>query len=166
MTPRPKAKGPALVASSKPVAKGGDMVKAKKTNEKAAGAGSKFVTGPFLHLPPKTCQSCEQSTHDIDRDCDPTDPKCVVWTKTKTNKNGETYPAGEECYGCFGTRRRYFGMAMDALLEARRSQREVEQKFCVYRRDKVSGENKHAKDSKVEVTQIVKKAEDRRHCTF
>lgn len=70
------------------------------------------------------------------------------------------YPAGEECYGCFGTRRRFYDVPMEKLNEARRADSNVEEKFCLHRRDKVSGENKYAGDAKVDLTHAVVKSKD------
>ena len=52
-------------------------------------------------VPPATCKSCEQTTHDVERDSNPDVPHYLLWHKTRTLKNGELGPCGVECYRCF-----------------------------------------------------------------
>jgi len=88
----------------------------------------------------------------------------LKWTKTRDNVEGDTLPAGEECYPCFDCRRRYFleedengqtrTPSMHKLLDMRRDYA-LGTKFLLYRRDRVSGANECKNDEKINVTRAV-----------
>ena len=72
-------------------------------NQKKKGPECKFAK-----VPPATCLSCGQTTHDIDRDSAPEDPHFLNWAKTFVDSRGRKIPYGPECTGCFSCRRKFF----------------------------------------------------------
>ena len=54
------------------------------------------------------CDSCKQTTHDVDKDADDCAPFYLGWTKSDTDIKGKKKPTGRECYKCFSTRRKWY----------------------------------------------------------
>ena len=132
------------------------MVKRTKPKPKVAAAGSTDETHPgenkWAGVPPATCKSCEQTTHDVERDSSPDVPHYLLWHKTRTLKNGELGPCGVECYRCFDVRRRFFHQhTMQQLKDERVKARPVDDRFHELRADRVRGEGKFKDDEVVDV---------------
>ena len=55
-----------------------------------------------------TCTTCKQSLGTVEKDLLPEETKLLSWhKKNQCKKCGLFRPTGNECYHCFGTRRRY-----------------------------------------------------------
>ena len=79
----------------------------KKHSVFQAGGGKEPIN-VFAAVDLALCESCEQTTHDIERDSG--EPgHFLLWTKTcwsRTSKSKKTI--GNECYRCYDVRRRFF----------------------------------------------------------
>ena len=97
-----------------------------KGHVKQKKAEDKGPVNKWAKFPPKECKQCDQPTHDIDRDSKDVpdvEPIFLHWTKMNTNSKGQQYPGGEECYACFGVRRRFFpNQDMKELKSSRKEQ--------------------------------------------
>ena len=96
--------------------------------------------GPWDHCDPKLCTSCEQDTHDIDRDSEYNE--FLQRLKKRAHKSGVEVPAGDECTPCFGTRRKHFHPMTQQELDAERKKpgkEALDLRWAELRRDKVSG---------------------------
>ena len=67
----------------------------------------------LTRVPAKSCETCLQTTHNYEKDLLPAVEQLLKWHKIKINAQGDHYPAGNECYVCFDTRRRFFGDSQD-----------------------------------------------------
>ncbi|CAK0886960.1 unnamed protein product, partial [Prorocentrum cordatum] len=108
----------------------------------AAMTNGKRIFNKWKHLPPKQCLSCEQTTHELDRDA-VNEPAFFAWTKTSRDKSsaGGYRLCGNECYPC-----------SDAELNEKKSQNaDLEVKWVELRKRKVGGLEKHAKGDKEKV---------------
>lgn len=107
-------------------------------------SAKKEHTNPLGAAPPKICRSCEQSSHDHDRDMDQQrEDAFVTWAKTTRSARGVLMPAGEECYRCFDVRRRFFGQPMSELTDLRATSKALDERFYELRRDRATGANRH-----------------------
>ena len=129
------------------------MPKKKATAEPKASESK----NPLAFAAAKTCKSCEQNSHDLDRDANPDLSIFVAWAKTRDHK-GHKAPCGEECYRCFDVRRRFFGLqSLDDLLEKRRACPALDEKFFELRRDRISGEGKYQHQETIDVERFIEK---------
>jgi hypothetical protein len=81
---------------------------AKKGTVAACPKSQKSLQSPWLKVDSKLCMSCEQTTHDVDRDCPEGKPAYLLWHRKRWLASGAEIPAGKECYSCYDTRRRCF----------------------------------------------------------
>ena len=52
------------------------------------------------HCDAKLCKTCKQTTHDIDKFLRASGiVEYLMWTKPNYTADGESYPAGEDCFG-------------------------------------------------------------------
>eukprot|EP00959_Pyramimonas_sp_CCMP1952_P201079 4205287-Pyramimonas_sp.AAC.1 len=113
----------------------------------------KMVFNKWKHLPPQHCDTCDQDTHSLDRDCEK-QPTFLVWTKTSsdTSAPGGYRLCGHECYACSDVRRDHFkGISQKELNEEASASSELMVKIVELRKKKVSGESKHTKGGKEQV---------------
>eukprot|EP00959_Pyramimonas_sp_CCMP1952_P031736 665784-Pyramimonas_sp.AAC.1 len=63
----------------------------------------------WIEFDPCVCQSCEQPTHEVDRDSPLDKPYFLVWNRAKPVDPKKPHvprmPCGSECYKCYDTRR-------------------------------------------------------------
>ena len=79
--------------------------KSSKCGRGDVGVGVKRPSepNPFAEYEAMTCQSCQQTTHDVDRDSPPEDPKYLQWyrltkkTITKKGTKGKNTSLSREC---------------------------------------------------------------------
>ena len=104
--------------------------------------------------------SCEQTTHDLERQAAPGDEHYLVWVTLTTDKNGVTKPCGRECYKCRDTRRRYYPELKSQQELVDKIEDKDEQVIFLERRGKrVTGEDKNTKNINVKTSVDVKKEE-------
>lgn len=119
-----------------------------------------IVKNPQSLAPPKVCLSCVQSSHDVDRDTDPAAQIYVIWSKALLDKKtGARAPSGDECYRCFDTRRRHFGLGFKEMLENRKQSKTLDEKFLELRRARACGDKyKHkSEEDVVDVERFISK---------
>ncbi|CAK0909316.1 unnamed protein product [Prorocentrum cordatum] len=114
----------------------------------------------WAHAPPHTCQACVQTTHDIDRDSDPSNKYFLRWHKTWMNAAGILLPGGSECSRCFDTRRRYFDETFTSLMQKRQENQDLDNHYYDLRRDRASGGTKFKDQQKMKVDQWVSKRKE------
>ena len=79
-----------------------------KEQEKKKKKDVSVVTEDLLKQPAKECLSCEQNTHNYDRDKFPAEEH-LHWRSVNFSKRLNMHRAsGDECYVCYDTRRRFF----------------------------------------------------------
>ena len=84
------------------------------------------------------CDSCDQSTHQLDRDS--IVPCYLTWHKKHwQKKNNRFVPSGSECAKCFDTRRAYFAKeeTQEALGVKRSNNESLNDTFLEMRKDRV-----------------------------
>ncbi len=107
-------------------------------------------------MPSKTCGSCHQTTHDIDKQAEPSDQQYLQWSRVRMCKGSE-YLAGMECYACRCCRRKYVGdRAMADVMEQRKNQ-SVEDQFWEGRGSTVKGTDKYQRNCEVDVMKLTTK---------
>ena len=112
----------------------------KKAASRKARSDDKSKWPSWLHLQPKTCGQCGQSTHEFERD-DPGQELHLVWIRCAADKYGTKHPTGGECYRCFDTRRKHFSnYSMEDLKIERAEHRAVDDKFTSLRAARAQGE--------------------------
>ena len=111
----------------------------------------KLQKNPLGGAPMKRCASCQQTSHDVDRDAREGDKEMwVAWAKANWSASGVLTPTGEECYKCMDTRRHHFQkVPREELDEARRKCIQLDNKFCDLRRATVRGEGKYVQKAEV-----------------
>lgn len=128
----------------------------QKPTAKASSATSSRQKNPFLSCPPKLCTSCEQTTHDYERDLAPT-LVYLKWQKTETSRrDGTIKPSGQECYYCFDTRRRYFTECQVDLNAQRKLSENLNGRWAELRKDKVTCKNEFKSQERVDAASYVK----------
>ena len=143
----------------------GAMVKtvaaaAAKCGDRGTIKKKDIVKNPESLAPPKVCLSCVQSSHDVDRDTDPAAQIYVIWSKALLDKKtGARTPSGDECYRCFDTRRRHFGLGFKEMLENRKQSKTLDEKFLELRRARACGDKyKHkSEEDVVDVERFISK---------
>ena len=95
----------------------------KKTSKgDSEGLTKQKIFNKWAACAPQECTSCEQTTHQIDRDAPDNNQHYVMWCKTnpaptKRDPNA-VKPSGYECYKCMDVRRTNFpGVTQKELIE-------------------------------------------------
>jgi len=129
-------------------------VKRGTTVKKKAGAKSvigkvkqKNFESPWVQFPAVECRSCEQTTHDEERDAPVSKrPMALKWIHFKKVKKGRKFkmqPWKKECYPCFFVRRKEFKkIPQQQLDEERKASKEMNDKFLLARKKAVCGDEK------------------------
>ena len=104
----------------------------------------------WLDVEPWMCNSCRQDTHSFDADCAPK-RVWLRWVKKRLTKKGVSVPMGTECYICFATRRRCFKESAEDLINARKENVAIEERWARLRRMKARGDGIPTNESKVSV---------------
>ena len=123
----------------------------------------------LLLVPAKTCTQCEQSTHRIDRQLREQPAELPIgvsqllrWKNVYRGKKEmpeicRGNPNGFECYDCFATRRKYFGISL-AELQEQRKETTVDTLFYDSRAKVVNGEEAGDQVIKFDCKTIVTKS--------
>ncbi|MDA8609535.1 hypothetical protein N9L19_01315 [bacterium] len=129
-------------------------VKAKTAAKKKEKAGP---VCQWFHAEPLACEQCEQDAHSFERDAPADQPFYLLWTKKKTTNKRVEYPVGSECYICFATRRRLFGITMGELKAKRETMKDLDDKWNDLRRGKATKEHKFNNEEKVDIYKYIEK---------
>ena len=120
-----------------------------------AAAAAVSAPNQLAAAPERICTSCQQSSHALDRDANPSDRVFVGWAKTLAVAGGRA-PSGAECYRCYDVRRRFFALALADLIEQRKACKRLDERFLELRRDRVSGQNLYKREEIIDVSHFIK----------
>ena len=110
-----------------------------------------LLVNPLAQFPKKTCLSCFQNTHMIDKDSPLDKPEYLVWSKTsyveargssrdERKKTKQRRLCGNECYRCGDLRRTNLGNpSQQELIAMRKENAELDAKCIHMRRLKFTG---------------------------
>ena len=107
-------------------------------------------------MPSKTCGSCHQTTHDIDKQAEPSDQQYLQWNKGHMCQEIE-YPAGIECLraGVVGESILVIGPMADVLEQAKNQS--VEDQLWEGRGSTVKGTDTYQRNCEVDVMKLTTK---------
>ena len=109
---------------------------------------------PLFAVPPKTCISCLQSTHDYEKQSDKV--SFLRWPKQNFSKNLNAWtPSGTECGPCRDIRVRFWTEDAEPLKELRRANEKLENDFMEKREDRIKGTRKFVGQEKTSANTLV-----------
>lgn len=176
-------------AKAKQTAKAPGGVKAKDPSGKSVKVAATSVPAVMRELyphqidrwagkPPAYCNSCDQSTGNIDKHSASDRPRYLHWVqarrtaassaaasssscrgknKTAAAEADDRFPSGCECYPCYDVRRKFYPGKSQEALKTLREDPKVDDQVNDYRHDLVSGEGKYK--GKVQKVSTVEKGE-------
>ena len=112
----------------------------------------------LLQTPAVDCGTCHQSSHDLDRDYQPTQ-KYIVWKDKRQNAEGLWCPQGTQCQLCFGTMRRYTSLNK-AELEEKLNDGAFNEKFMARRKDRAQGTELFTDEARGDIQHEIEEAEE------
>ena len=124
-----------------------------------AGAASIKFKDPFKGCPQASCDTCKQSSSNLDRQSRPDKPKLVYWVQSRWSATlKKKVPSGKECYPCFFVRRKHFNMIEQKVLnDKQKAQPEIDDKVLEVRADHVGEYGKFKKEGWIDVDALVVK---------